>query len=103
MGDILIRLLIFILLLPVFAYSFFATSWTGSYIMLEENWKSHTVFTPEKATDPYQIYEVDKFNYAFKYQPIMNIVCVLSFLVIIWLIARWFIGKFRHKSKSIAN
>ena len=71
--------------------------------MLEENWKSHTVFTPEKATDPQQIYEVDKFIYAFKYQPIMSIVCVLSFLVIIGLIVSWFRNKFRHKTKSIAN
>lgn len=71
--------------------------------MLEENWKSHTVFTPEKATGPQQIYEVDKFIYAFKYQPIMSIVCVLSFLVIIGLIVSWFRNKFRHKTKSIAN
>ncbi|MEC5425744.1 DUF4306 domain-containing protein [Virgibacillus sp. C22-A2] len=73
------KLLIFILLLLVFAYSFFATTWTGSYIMLEENWKSHIVFTPEKATNPQQIYEIDKIIYAFKYTPMMSIVCCVLY------------------------
>lgn len=64
------RILIFILLLPVFAYSFFTTSWTGSYIMLEENWKEHVVFTPDSVQEAKQIYEIDKYLYALKYQPI---------------------------------
>jgi hypothetical protein len=71
--------------------------------MLEEKWKNHIVFTPVKETEPQQIYEIDKFIYAFKYEPMMSIVCVLSFLVIIGLIIFWFSRKFRHKTKSIAN
>ena len=54
--------------------------------MLEEKWKNHIVLTPVKETEPQQIYQIDKFIYAFKYEPMMSIVCVLSFLVIIGLI-----------------
>lgn len=97
------RLLIFILLLSVFAYSFFGTTWTGSYIMFEENWKSHIVFTPEKASEPQQIYEIDKFIYAFKYDPMTSIVCVFSFLAITGLIIFWISKKFHHKTKRIVN
>jgi hypothetical protein len=93
------RLIIFILLLPVFAYSFFLTTWTGSYIIGEEDWKNHIVFTPEKATKPQQIYEIDKLIYAFKIDPILSIVSVLSFLMIIRFIVFWISKKFRHKTK----
>ena len=71
--------------------------------MLEENWKNHIVFTPEKATEPQQIYEIDKFIYTFKYEPMMSIVCVLSFLVIIGIIVFWFSKNLRHKTRSIVN
>ncbi|WP_175638439.1 DUF4306 domain-containing protein [Metabacillus schmidteae] len=83
------KFLIFILLFPVFAYSFFATSWTGSYIMLEENWKEHIVFTPVNMKEPQQIYEIDKFFYALKYQPIISIICILSFLLLIGISISW--------------
>ncbi|MEI4804482.1 MULTISPECIES: DUF4306 domain-containing protein [unclassified Bacillus (in: firmicutes)] len=97
------QLLIFIILLPVFFYTYVATSWTGSYIMLEENWKKHIVFTPETATESQQIYEIDKFIYAFKYQPIISIVCILSFLILIGIIISWISRKFRHSPKNIVN
>lgn len=58
------RIIIFILLIPIFAYSFFATSWTGSYIMLEEDWKNHIVFTPENAK------RVQEFKRWLLWQPI---------------------------------
>lgn len=97
------RIITFILLLPIFAYSFFATSWTGSYIMLEENWKKHIIFTPMNATDPKQIYEIDKFFYALKYQPIITIACIISFLILLSIIVTWIIKKFNNNEKSIVN
>lgn len=97
------RVIIFIILLLVFAYSFFVTSWTGSYMMLEEDWEKNIVFTPEKATEPQQIYEVDKFIYAFKYEPMISIVCVLSFLSLIGFVILWISKKFDHNTKSIEN
>lgn len=96
------KLIIFIFLLIAFAYSFFLTSWAGSYIMIDENWKNHIVFTPEKATEPQQIYEIDKFIYAFKTDPLLSMVCVLSFLTLIGFIVFWISKKFRQ-NKSIVN
>lgn len=97
------KLLIFIILLPVFFYTLVGTSWIGSYIMLEGNWKEHIVFTPETATEPQQIYEIDKFIYAFKYQPMVCIICILSFLILIGIIISWISRKFRHRPKNIVN
>lgn len=95
------RLIVFILLLPVFVFSFFATSWTGSYIMIEEDWKEHMVFTPEHSIEPRQIYEIDKFFYAFKYQPVIGIVCILSFFILIGIIISWISKKFRINPKTM--
>ncbi|WP_051291632.1 DUF4306 domain-containing protein [Fictibacillus gelatini] len=86
------RLILFIMLLPIFAFSFFATTWTSSYLMLDEDWRNEIVFTPESVTEPDQIYDVDKFIYAFKCEPIMTAVCLLSFLLLMGLIIYW-IGK----------
>ncbi|MBU7592797.1 DUF4306 domain-containing protein [Metabacillus halosaccharovorans] len=97
------RIITFILLIPIFAYNFFATSWTGSYIMLEENWEKHIIFTPKNASEPKQIYEIDKFLYAFKYQPIITIVCIISFLILISIIVIWIIKKYNNNDKSIVN
>ncbi len=93
------KLIIFIFLLLAFVYSFFLTSWAGSFIMIEEDWKNDIVFTPEKVTEPQQIYEIDKFIYAFKIDPLLSIVCVLSFLMIIGFIVFWISKKFHHKTK----
>ncbi len=67
--------------------------------MIEEDWKNDIVFTPEKTIEPQQIYEIDKFIYAFKIEPMLSIVCVLSFLMIIGFIVFWISKKFRHKTK----
>ncbi|QNK89582.1 DUF4306 domain-containing protein [Sporosarcina sp. resist] len=93
------KIIIFIFLLLAFVYSFFLTSWSGSYIMIEEDWKNHIVFTPEKVTEPQQIYEIDKFVYAFKIDPLLSMVCVLSFLTLIGFIVFWISKKFHHKTK----
>ena len=64
--------------------------------MLEEDWKSRIVFTPETATEPQQIYDIDKFLYAFKYQPGISIICLISFFILIGLIMYSAVKKFRH-------
>ncbi|KAA0965676.1 DUF4306 domain-containing protein [Sporosarcina sp. ANT_H38] len=93
------KLIVLIFLLFAFAYSIFLTSWTGSYIMIEANWKNHIVFIPEKATEPQQIYEIDKLIYAFKIDPLLSIVCVSSFLLLIGFIVFWISKRFLHKPK----
>ncbi|QGQ45895.1 DUF4306 domain-containing protein [Metabacillus sediminilitoris] len=95
------RLIVFILLLPVCVFSFFSTSWTGSYMMIEEDWKEHIVFTPENSIKPQQIYEIDKYFYAFKYQPVISIVCILSFLILIGIIISWISKKLRINPKAM--
>lgn len=91
------RVILFLIMIPAFAYSFFATSWTGSYIMLEEDWMTHTVLTPKSATGPEQIYEVDKFLYAFTIQPFLGIVCLFSFFILIGILIYWVLKKFRFQ------
>ncbi|CDQ20270.1 DUF4306 domain-containing protein [Halobacillus karajensis] len=46
-----IKIVLFILMIPVFTYSFFLTAATGSYLQIEEDWRNHIVFTPESAKD----------------------------------------------------
>ncbi|TKC16095.1 DUF4306 domain-containing protein [Robertmurraya kyonggiensis] len=94
------RLIIFILLLPVFAYSYYATSWTASYFMLEEDWKEDIVFTPKDASDPMEIYEIDKFIYAFKYAPLSSVICSLSFLLIVSFVTIWLRKKISYKKRT---
>lgn len=90
-------------MIPIFVFSFLATSWTGSYIMITQGWKEEIVFTPKTVTDPQQIYEVDKFLYAFNSDPMTSILCILSFLILIVIIIYWISKKFGHNSKSIVN
>ncbi|WP_226665270.1 DUF4306 domain-containing protein [Metabacillus litoralis] len=97
------KLLLFIILLPVFLYCFYATSWSASYLMVEEDWKNQIVFTPNTNSDPQQIYEVDKFIYAFKIQPMISVICVLSFVGLISIITLWIINNLKSKTNKIAN
>lgn len=68
--------------------------------MLEEDWMTHIVFTPKSSTGPEQIYEVDKFLFAFSIQPLLSVVCLLSFLILIGIIIYWVMKKF-HSQKMI--
>lgn len=69
--------------------------------MIEEDWKEHMFFTPEYSIEPRQIYEIDKYLYAFKYQPVISIVCILSLLILIGIIISWISKKFRINPKTI--
>lgn len=97
-----LSILSFIILIPIFAITFISTSWTGSYLMLADNWQQQIVYTPKTATSPKQIYDVDKFLYAFNTQPFEAVICVLSFVLIIGIIIYWIISKFANNS-SIAS
>ena len=77
------KLLGVLLVLFVFVYSYSATSWTASYMPFETSWRSDMVFTPSHVTDPGQIYTIDKYIYAFKYDPTTSFLFVLSLSVII--------------------
>lgn len=45
--------------------------------MFEEDWKNQIIFTPKNTNEPQEIYEIDKFIYAFKIDPLLSVVCVL--------------------------
>ncbi len=76
------RVILFIVMIPVFMYSFFFTAATGSYLQLEDDWKEHTVFTSSSVTDPHGINEIDKVIYAFHIQPFISIVFIISLIVL---------------------
>ncbi|MDQ0226058.1 DUF4306 domain-containing protein [Metabacillus niabensis] len=89
------RLVIFILLLPIFVYSFFATSWVGSYMMIDEDWQEHRVFTSELSTDPQEILEIDKYIFAFKHEPIVSVICILTFFMLLGILTSLLMKKLR--------
>ncbi|WP_173106135.1 DUF4306 domain-containing protein [Bacillus sp. KH172YL63] len=93
----ILKFIVFILMIPVFLYSFFSVSWTGSNIMLEEDWKSLIVFTPQTAATPQEIYDIDKLLYAFQYQPLMSGAFVVSFLFLMGCIVFWMIKRLRRR------
>ncbi|WP_191561093.1 DUF4306 domain-containing protein [Metabacillus idriensis] len=89
--------ILFIFLLPVFGCSYFLVSWTASYLMISEDWKERLVFTPKTASKPDQIYEIDKLLYAFKIEPILFFICLVSLVLLIGIAVFWmkdFITKF---------
>lgn len=58
--------------------------------MISEDWKDHLVFTPQTITDTGHIYEIDKFIYAFKIEPIAATIFILSAIYLIGIIiTRW--------------
>ncbi len=69
--------------------------------MIDEGWKEHVVFTPDHFIEPQQIYEIDKFLYACKHQPISSIVCILSFMALIVIIISWARTWFRITLKTM--
>ncbi|KYG37664.1 DUF4306 domain-containing protein [Bacillus gaemokensis] len=65
---------------PFLLISFFVTSIIASYLMISEDWKDHLVFTQQVTTNTEHIYEIDKFLYAFKIEPIAVTIFILSTL-----------------------
>ena len=80
---ILKRFITSLVLFVIFGVSYFLTSWNASYLTIENDWKSRLTFTPKTITNPQQIYEIDKFIYAFGVQPILTSVCLLSFICLV--------------------
>jgi hypothetical protein len=91
----ILRILLFIMMIPAFGSSFFILSLTGSYLTLEPNWQEKVVFTPTETANPEQIYFVDKLIYAFPFHPWVGIACFLSFATIIGLLIYWIMKKVR--------
>jgi len=81
--DFMKRLITGVILFLIFGFSYFLTSWNASYLMVEDNWKSKLTFTPKSITNPKDIYEIDKFIYAYEVQPLLSIVCFLSLIALI--------------------
>ncbi|MGG3640249.1 DUF4306 domain-containing protein [Bacillus gobiensis] len=93
----IIRVLVFLVMIPIFSFSLFFTSWTGSYLMISEDWKDHVVFTPKTVTDPENIFEIDKFLYAYQIQPIMSLACLLSFFILSGILIYWLLKIFQRR------
>lgn len=68
--------------------------------MLDEEWKKDIVFTPKDASDPMEIYEIDKFIYAFKYAPLSSVICSSSFLMLVSLVTIWLSKKIGYKKRT---
>ncbi|MGX4670876.1 DUF4306 domain-containing protein [Cerasibacillus sp. JNUCC 74] len=93
------KIAIFILLIGITIYTFFLSYWTGSYLMLEPNWKDIVVFTPETVTDRRDIYLLDKLIFAFKAQPLASITFLLSGIAVIGFCI-YFYRRFREKQNQ---
>ncbi len=69
-------------------------------MMIEEDWEEHRVFTSELSTEPQEILEIDKYTFAFKHEPIMSIICILSFFMLIGILTSFLMKKLRFYKTS---
>ncbi|MCA0173032.1 DUF4306 domain-containing protein [Bacillus sp. RAR_GA_16] len=93
------RIIVMIIMIPVFVFSYFLNSWTASYLPYVDDWKEHLYLTPETVTDAQQIYEIDKFLYAFHIQPMISVVCLLSFLLVVGIMVHLVLQKMINRRK----
>ncbi|WP_377890612.1 DUF4306 domain-containing protein [Alkalihalobacillus sp. R86527] len=81
--NVILKGVLLLLLLPIFGYTLWLSSWTASYLPHLENWRESVVFTPQTVVEPADIYVIDYYLYALQYSPFLTIVCTLSFLAIL--------------------
>jgi ABC-type spermidine/putrescine transport system permease subunit II len=96
------RIIMFIGMLPIFAYSFISHWMVASQLSVDDNWREHLVFTPTSVTKTKEIYEIDKFIYGFLYNPIITITAIVSFLAILVLLMYWVVRLFQKKNAVTA-
>jgi len=64
-------------------------------MMIDEDWQEHRVFTSDLSTDPQEILEIDKYIFAFRHEPIMSIICILTFFMIVGILTSLLMKKLR--------
>ncbi|CDQ38171.1 DUF4306 domain-containing protein [Virgibacillus salexigens] len=93
------KIIPFLILVLIMIYTFFLTSWIGSYLMLEENWKEFVVFTPQSVTDRNDIYLLDQWIYAFNVRPVPSYTFIVSLFLVIS-ISIYYLRKRKRKQKA---